>query len=57
MFPCFELQVSERRQVSRVQGDSATPMTWSQRQFDPPSNEDTPAHSPSLERVLYRIAR
>jgi len=56
MFPCFKLQVSERRRVSRVQGDSATPTTWSQRQFDPPSNKDMPAHSPSLERVLYRIA-
>ena len=56
MFPCFKLQVSEHRRVSQVQGDSATPMTWSQRQLDPPSNKDTSAHSPSLERVLYRIA-
>ena len=52
-FPVLNCPVSECCGVSWVQGASATPMTSSQRQFDPPSNKDIPTYSPSLEKVFY----
>ena len=55
MFPCFELQVSERCGMPWVQTASPPSTTWSQEKY-PPSNKDTRAPSPSLERVFSRIA-